>query len=79
MAVLSLEKRAETTVRNNVEMYEELKRKLEALAEKAHGSKSYALRRALALYDAAVSASERGLKVSFAESDQDLKTEVDGF
>ncbi len=80
MTILSSDKpRSKTTVRVNVEMSEELNAKLDALADKAHGSKSDVLRRALALYDAAVKAHERGLKVGFAEEGQELKTEVIGF
>lgn len=80
MGVLVPDKtRNKSTIRVNVDMSEELNAKLEALADKAHGSKSDVLRRALALYDAAVQAHERGLKVGFAEKEQDLKTEVIGF
>jgi len=79
VAVFSPDKPRKNTVRVNVEMSEELNAKLEVLAAKAHGTKSDVLRRALALYDAAVEAHERGLKVGFAEKEQDLKTEVIGF
>lgn len=80
MAVLSPDKpRIKSTVRVNVEMSEELNDKLETLAAKAQGTKSDVLRRALALYDAAVNAHERGLKVGFVDKEQDLKTEVIGF
>jgi predicted transcriptional regulator len=80
MSVTTLEPaRTKPTVRVNVEMSEELNAKLDALASKAHGSKSDVLRRALALYDAAVRAHEAGLKVGFAAEDQELKTEVIGF
>jgi len=80
VAVLAPDKvRSKGTIRVNVDISEELNAKLEALAGKAHGSKSDVLRRALALYDAAVEAHDRGLKVGFAEKEQDLKTEVIGF
>jgi predicted transcriptional regulator len=71
MSVTTLEPaRTKPTVRVNVEMSEELNAKLDALASKAHGSKSDV---------AAVKAHEAGLKVGFAAEDQELKTEVIGF
>lgn len=66
------------TVRMTVTMSPELNKLLEDLADKAHGSKSDILRRAIALYDVAVKARDEKLRVGLFNDNKALEREIVG-
>lgn len=65
-------------IRLSLDVSPELNDLIEDLAERTDGTKSDVLRRAIALMDVAVRATESGKKVGVAETDQGLTTEFVG-
>ncbi len=65
-------------IRLSLDVSPELNRLIEDIADRTDGTKSDVLRRAIALMDVAVRASESGKKVGVAEADGLLTTEFVG-